>query len=70
MPQVAETMTRATGQPVRFVELPLEQVRSFNPEMAGMMVWFNEHGYDADIPALRTLHPGLMTFETWLRKTS
>ena len=69
-PQVAETMTRVTGSPVQFVELPLEQVRSFNAEMADMMAWFNDHGYAADIPTLRKLHPGLMTFEAWLRKTS
>jgi uncharacterized protein YbjT (DUF2867 family) len=70
MPQVTETMTRVSGQPVRFVELPLEQVRSFNAEMADMMAWFNEHGYTADIPALRRLHPELKTFETWLRTTA
>jgi uncharacterized protein YbjT (DUF2867 family) len=69
-PQVADAFTRATGQPVRFVEQPLEQVRSFNAEMADMFAWFNDHGYAADIPALRKLHPGLMTFETWLPKTS
>jgi uncharacterized protein YbjT (DUF2867 family) len=67
-PQVAETMARVTGQPVRFVELPLEQVRSFNTEMADMMAWFNDHGYNADIPALRKLLPGLLTFEQFLRR--
>lgn len=67
-PQVAETMARVTGQPVRFVELPLEQVRSFNTEMADMMAWFNDHGYNADIPALRKLLPGLLTLEQFLRR--
>ena len=67
-PEVAETMTRVTGQPVRFVELPLEQLRSFNAEMADMMAWFNDHGYNADIPALRRLLPGLLTFEHFLRR--
>jgi uncharacterized protein YbjT (DUF2867 family) len=70
MPQVADAFTRVTGQPVHFVELPLEQVRSFNAEMGDMMAWFNDHGYRADIAALRKLHPGLTTFEAWLRKTS
>jgi len=67
MPQVAAAMSRVTGQPVRFVEQPLDQVRSYSPEIAAMYTWFNDHGYKADIPALRALHPGLMTFETWLR---
>jgi len=70
MPQVADAFTQASGQPVRFVEQPLGQVRSFNAEMGDMMAWLNDHGYAADIPALRKLHPGLLTFETWLRKTS
>ena len=70
MPQVADAFTLVSGQPVRFVEQPLEQVRSFNAEMGDMMAWFNDHGYAADIPALRKLRPGLLTFEAWLRKTS
>jgi uncharacterized protein YbjT (DUF2867 family) len=69
MPQVADAFTRVTGQAVHFVELPLEQVRSFNREMGDMMAWFNDHGYSADIAALRKLHPRLTTFEAWLRKT-
>ena len=64
MPQVAETMTRVTGQPVRFVEVPLEQVAAFSQETADMLAWFNDHGYEADIAGLRKLNPGLQTFET------
>jgi uncharacterized protein YbjT (DUF2867 family) len=67
MPQVAETRTRATGEPVRFVEIPLEQIRSLNAEQTHMLAWFNESGSSADIPALRRLYPGLHTFEAWLR---
>ena len=70
MPQVAETMTRVTGRPVQFVEVPLEQVAAFSQETADMLAWFNDHGYEADIAGLRKLNPGLQTFETFLRKTS
>jgi uncharacterized protein YbjT (DUF2867 family) len=66
MPQVAEAMT-AVGQPVRFVEAPLEHVAMYSKEMADMLGWFNDHGYRADIPALRQLHPGLMSFAAWLK---
>jgi hypothetical protein len=37
--------------------------------MTAMFNFFNGEAYDADIPALRKLHPGLLTFEQWLRKT-
>jgi uncharacterized protein YbjT (DUF2867 family) len=67
MPQVAETWTRVTGEPVRFVEVPLEQIRKVSAENAGMLAWFNQSGYKADIPALRRLYPALHTFESWLR---
>ena len=50
------------------MELPPEQVRSFNAEMADLMAWFNDHGYTADIRALRRLVPELMTFEQFLRR--
>jgi uncharacterized protein YbjT (DUF2867 family) len=70
MPQVAETMTRVTGQPVQFVEVPLEQVAAFSQETADMLAWFNDHGYEADIAGLRNLNPGLQTFATYLQKTS
>ena len=37
-------------------------------EMVKMITWFNEHGYEADIPALRKTYPGLKTLETWARE--
>ena len=55
MSQMAETWSRVSGEPVRFVEVPLEQIRGLSPENAAMLAWFNESGYRADIPALRKL---------------
>jgi hypothetical protein len=34
-----------------------------------MYRWFNEVGYEADLAALRSLRPELLTLEAWLRKT-
>eukprot|EP01113_Clastostelium_recurvatum_P037256 TRINITY_DN5421_c0_g1_i1.p1 TRINITY_DN5421_c0_g1~~TRINITY_DN5421_c0_g1_i1.p1 ORF type:complete len:318 (-),score=82.47 TRINITY_DN5421_c0_g1_i1:76-984(-) len=36
-------------------------------EMSTMFKFFRERGYQADIPKLRSLHPGLVTFEQYLR---
>lgn len=69
MPQAAKVFSRVMGRPVRFVEMAIEQVRNFSEDLALMFQWFNEKGFQADIPALRALHPQLMTLETWLRKT-
>lgn len=68
MPQVAEVFSQVTGQPHRFVEMPLDQVRNFDAERAIMFEWFNESGYQANIPAVRAIYPQLMTFETWLER--
>jgi len=34
-----------------------------------MFEWFNEKGNQANISALRQLHPQLTTLEQWLRKS-
>ena len=67
--EIAQHVERATGKTTRFVELPLEQLRSFDAETATMYAWFNQSGYQVDIPPLRKLHPGLLTFDAWLRNT-
>ncbi|MET9092206.1 NmrA/HSCARG family protein [Streptomyces cyaneofuscatus] len=56
-PQVAEVYERITGTPSRLEATPIEE---------RMFAWFAEEGYQADIPALRELHPGLLTFEQFL----
>ncbi len=67
MPEVAAAFSRKQGHPVEFVEQPLEQVRSFSLEMALMLDWFNQSGYQAEIGTLKTLRPQLLSFEAWLR---
>jgi uncharacterized protein YbjT (DUF2867 family) len=66
MPQAAEILGSVIGRSVRFVELSLEDITRANEEWGRMLEWFNQHGYRADISALRSLHPGLMSFEQWL----
>lgn len=64
-PQMVETMAKIIGRQINLVApagpAPTE-------DMAKMFAWFNKKGYEADIPALRTIYPDLMTFETWLRR--
>ncbi|MEU5192053.1 NmrA/HSCARG family protein [Streptomyces klenkii] len=65
-PQMAEVFARAAGEPVRFVSQPAEALRAFSEEAAIMFGWFNDHGYIADLPALRASHPDLITLERWV----
>ena len=66
--QIAEVFTRVIGRPVNLVAPSGEGVRSSDEEMEAMINFFNGEAYDADIPALRKLHPGLLTLEAYLRK--
>ncbi|MCI2420706.1 NmrA/HSCARG family protein [Saccharopolyspora sp. K220] len=65
-PQIAAALSRATGRSIRHVEMPLEPLREQNPRLYRAYTWLNEQDLGVDIPALRRLHPDLMTFETWL----
>jgi uncharacterized protein YbjT (DUF2867 family) len=66
--QLAETFTKVIGRPVK-LSLPTgEGSWGDQEEMTAMFNFFNGEAYDADIPALRKLHPGLLTLEQWLRK--
>jgi len=69
-PQIAEVFGRAVGLPARFRQLPIEQLRAFDPELAKMFDWMDSQQVDEpDLAALRTAHPGLMTLQSWLRAT-
>jgi uncharacterized protein YbjT (DUF2867 family) len=69
MTQVAAAFSRLIGKTVRYFYQPIEEVRRFNADAAKMFEWLNVQGCHVDIAALIGLHPGLMSFETWLRKS-
>jgi uncharacterized protein YbjT (DUF2867 family) len=69
MQQVAETFSRVMGRALRYIEMPIDQVRSFDPNLALLSEWIIREGFHADITALCALYPALMTLETWMRQT-
>jgi uncharacterized protein YbjT (DUF2867 family) len=69
-PQAAEVFSRVVGKPVRFKRLPMLLVRLFlGKEFYQMFRWFNQAGFQADIPELRRRFPEvhLHSLEEWLR---
>jgi hypothetical protein len=51
--------------------MPWDQVEEHMGEAYTVMChWFNDYGYEADIAALREKHPGLVSFEQYLRGTA
>ena len=63
--EVAAVFGRVTGQTVTVDRSQPEGAPEPDAEMVAMITWFNEQGYQADIDALRKIHPGLKNFETW-----
>jgi uncharacterized protein YbjT (DUF2867 family) len=67
IPDLARAFRRATGKRFGWMALPRALVRRMPAEMSLMMRWFAEHGFQADIATLRSMHPELITFERMLR---
>ena len=67
--KTAEVFSKVIGRPVHLVAPSGGGRRASEEEMVAMFNFFNGQGYDADIPALRKIHPGLLTFEQYLRKS-
>jgi uncharacterized protein YbjT (DUF2867 family) len=69
MPEAAEILTKAFGQPITFAQTPIEQVRQYNKEMALMLEWFDRVGYSADIAGLeREFGRALTKLPDWARR--
>jgi uncharacterized protein YbjT (DUF2867 family) len=68
MPQVAQILSKVIDRDVQYNELPMEDMRKTNEELAKMFQWFNDVDYKSDISKLHQLLPDLMDFETWLHK--
>lgn len=51
MREVAEGLSKITRRPVEPAPTPIEQTREWSQDLATMLEWFNEVGYNADIEA-------------------
>jgi uncharacterized protein YbjT (DUF2867 family) len=63
----AETLSRASGHGIEYVEVPIAQVRSWSEDLALMNEWFDRVGYGVDIEGLRGDYPeiGWHTLGHW-----
>jgi uncharacterized protein YbjT (DUF2867 family) len=66
MTEVASTFAAAMGRDVRYERQPLAELAARSAESAKMFGWFEAGGYQANIPALKRLHPALTTLAAWL----
>ncbi|MFF2551772.1 NmrA/HSCARG family protein [Nocardia sp. NPDC058058] len=70
-PKIAEILSRAAGLTPRTVQIPIEQIRAFDEQVAKMFAHFNTHPpAPVDLVALRTAYPELLDLNGWLRATN
>ena len=71
MPETAEVLSRSTGREIRFVQVPIEEVRKFSADFAAMLEWFDRVGYNTDIAA-RSAESGIRPtrFAEWASSVS
>lgn len=71
--EVAETFSRVTGIPAEHLDIPVEQQWNAAMPMAhdlwNMHRFVQQIGWRRDYDELRRIHPGLLSFEAWLRRT-
>ena len=67
--KIADTFAKVIGRPVTLTLPSGGPGHRSDEEMTAMLNFFKGEAYDADIPALRSLHPGLLTLEQYLRKS-
>lgn len=68
MPEAARIIGDAMGKKISFVEVPIADVRKNSEDMAIMLEWFGDVGYDADIAAnAREFGVAPTTLATWAK---
>ena len=56
MPEIVKVLAAATGRPMVFEPVPIEEVRKFSEDFALMLEWFDHVGYSVDIPGNAARH--------------
>lgn len=71
--EVAATFSRVTGIPAEHADIPVEQqwnaAMPIAHDLWNMHRFVQEIGWRRDYEGLRRIHPGLLTFEDWLKQT-
>jgi uncharacterized protein YbjT (DUF2867 family) len=68
--EAVAAISEATGATVRYEQITHAEAAALNPEIAQVRErWAAGSRWDADIEALRIIHPGLRTLADWLAES-
>jgi hypothetical protein len=67
--QAAKILSNELGQRIKYVHVPLEQVRRANEDMASMYEWYETEGTGIGTSSLHQEYPEVnwLTFKDWAR---
>ena len=69
--QAVNSFRQSTGKPMPTTyDFAAKAYLWADRDIGTMFKWFADSGYGADIPALRKLHPAMMTFGDWVQQKS
>lgn len=67
--EFVDALSHAAGVDIHYQQLTWSVYEEqAGEEMTNMLRWFDESGYQADVEALRSTYPNLLTFEQYLQK--
>jgi uncharacterized protein YbjT (DUF2867 family) len=69
MPEVALVLSKVTGKPFTFEQVPIELIRQNSADFASMLEWFDKVGYNADIKGnAKSYNIKSTSFAEWAKK--
>lgn len=66
LPQTAELFSAAANRKIEFHQRELQELKRVYNEQYLTMRWLNERGYEADIDAIKRIHPSMMDLSHWI----
>ena len=67
MAELAQVFSRIAGREVQYRQFPWDEFEARSGgDLTTMYRWFQDVGYDIDIPAVRQEYPKLTSFDRWL----
>ena len=67
--QAAKILSEELGRKIKYVQVPLEQIRRASEDIALMYEWYERVGTGIDIPSLHQEYPQVnwLSFEDWAK---
>nr|WP_262495859.1 NmrA family NAD(P)-binding protein [Paenibacillus sedimenti] len=64
---ISNAISLAIGKNIPYVEIPIDTIHQISPSGARTFEFINNEELKIDIAEVRRLHPGLLTFNEWLK---